>query len=176
MHRFQGLGCAYLWEAMILPTIHPRRQAEIYQLWRTPHEPGHFPGHFLRLQIFLGQPHQATGLTLSPLPSSVFSKVRERILGSLSVVNATMGDMQRVRGLAEVLKEVTQRSEELTPLAQVSSAHPLSPDLYFWDPDHSSHLTHPFARPLLLCIYIYTYTYTFLTFHSCIHVLIYSFI
>lgn len=110
---------------MILPTTHPRRQEEVYRLWKTPHE----PGHFLRPQIFLKQLHQATGITF-PLPTFLCLCQGQRAhpvsAGSLPAVSTTLGDTQKVQELAEALKEVTRRSEELKPLAQVSSSHPLS--------------------------------------------------
>ncbi|XP_003938130.2 polycystin-1-like protein 2 [Saimiri boliviensis] len=69
------------------------------------------------LSSVLNQEHESQGSGQS-LSTDTRRKVREHVLGSLSVVTARLEDLQRVRELAEVLREVTHRSEELTPSSQ----------------------------------------------------------
>ena len=58
-------------------------------------------------------------LSFPSWPFSLCAKVRELVLRSLSVLATDPENMQRVQGLAEALREVTRRSQELTSVAQV---------------------------------------------------------
>ncbi|XP_006152651.1 polycystic kidney disease protein 1-like 2 isoform X2 [Tupaia chinensis] len=52
-------------------------------------------------------------------------KVREHVLGALSTIAPSLEDLRMVQGLAEVLTEVTQSSQELTPLARWEASRAL---------------------------------------------------
>nr|XP_054308741.1 polycystic kidney disease protein 1-like 2 [Pongo pygmaeus] len=65
----------------------------------------------------LNQEHESQGSGQS-LSMDVRQKVREQVLGSLTAITTGLEDVQRVQELAEVLREVTCRSKELTPSAQ----------------------------------------------------------
>ncbi|XP_053465175.1 polycystic kidney disease protein 1-like 2 [Nycticebus coucang] len=96
-------------------------QAAVSEKISTTLQGKHGPERLLQLaksvSSALNQERQSQG-SGQQLRMDTRRKVRERVLGSLSMVTASLENMQQVQGLAEALREVTRHSEELTPLAQ----------------------------------------------------------
>ncbi|XP_008584536.1 PREDICTED: polycystic kidney disease protein 1-like 2 isoform X1 [Galeopterus variegatus] len=103
-------------------------QAAVSEKLTVASQGAHGPEHLLQLakslSSLLNQECQGQN-SRQPPSMDTRRKVRERLLGLLSAVTTSLEDVQRVWGLAEVLREVTHRSEELTGLAQREASQTL---------------------------------------------------